>query len=451
MEEPCEIKFETKCIKNKCEVCGKNAFFNYPDKDYGIRCTKDKLMNMKNLFTPQFGEQRFINSINKLGGKVIGKYTGSGNIVECICPNNHKCNPRPDSIRDGRGMCRVCVNNDPKTAENNFFENIKLLGGKVVGKYTGKDNFVNCLCPLGHKCNPRPNSIRNGQGMCRVCANQDPETAKNNFFKNIELLGGKVIGKYTSSVNIVECICSNNHKCNPRPNSIQQGKGMCLICVGLDPKTAENNFFENIEKLGGKVIGKYTRAVDNVECVCPNGHKCNPIPNNIQQGGGMCGICKNKTEEKILKQCQTLTITEKDFRPDWCSNPVTNRHLPFDILLSKYKLIIECDGVHHFKDKSNWYSLSSDVQSRDIYKMERALSNGYSILRLHQEDVYSDKIDWKKSITNCISSLELDPTPKIWMNAKNMSVYDNHHIVLIGDENLHFEELDDEEEDEIEV
>jgi len=243
----------------------------------------------------------FYKKVNDLGGTVIGEYKGSKIKVDCICKNGHSCKPIPNGIQQGEGMCRICAGNDSETAKQNFYKNIENLGGKVIGEYKNTDTPVECICKEGHPCNPRPHGIQKGEGMCIICAGKDSETAKQNFYKNIENLGGKVIGDYINSSTPVECICKEGHTCNPIPNGIQQGQGMCRICAGKDSETAKQNFYKNIENLGGTVTGEYKDAHTPVECICSEGHSCNPMPNNIQQGNGMCRICVG-TDFETAKQ-----------------------------------------------------------------------------------------------------------------------------------------------------
>jgi hypothetical protein len=237
--------------------------------------------------------KNFYKRIDDLGGEVIGEYKGSGTQVDCICSNDHPCNPNPNNINNGHGMCKICAGNDSETAKHNFYTNIKKLGGTVIGKYKGKDIPVDCICPEGHNCHSYPSGIRDGGGMCSICSGCDSETAKQNFYTNIKKLGGTVIGKYKGSSTPVHCICSNDHLCNPDPNHIQQGRGMCGICAGNDSETAKQNFYDNIKFLGGTVIGKYKKSDIPVDCRCKEGHNCNPRPSDIQQGHGMCKSCCN--------------------------------------------------------------------------------------------------------------------------------------------------------------
>ncbi len=266
--------------------------------------------------------------------------------------------------------------------------------------------------------------------MCRICVNQDPETAKNNFYKNIEKLNGKVIGEYKGKDIPVECICKDNHKCNPRPGCVQQGQGICLVCVNHDSNTAKNNFIKSIKQLGGKVIGVYKNTHTSVECICKDGHECYPLPHSIQQGSGMCGICKYKTEKILIEYCSTLCNASSQFSPEWCININTKYHFRYDVLLFD-KLIIELDGGQHFKDVEHWNSISSEVQSRDVYKMKKAFDNGYSLLRLSQEEVWKNKIDWKQIIKDCLEELETDSSPKIWFHCIDENLYESHVTKLI--------------------
>ncbi len=240
---------------------------------------------------PETSKQNFYANIERLEGKVIGEYVNSMTKIECICSKGHTCYPTPSSIQQGQGMCLICVGLDPETSKQNFYANIKRLDGEVIGEYVNSATKIECRCSRGHRCFPRPVKLQQGQGMCLICAKQDPETSKQNFYANIERLEGKVIGEYVNSATKIECICSKGHTCFPMPVSLQQGQGMCLVCVGLDPETSKRNFYANIKRLDGEVIGEYVNSATKIECRCSRGHRCFPTPASIQQGQGMCLVC----------------------------------------------------------------------------------------------------------------------------------------------------------------
>jgi len=248
---------------------------------------------------PETAKQNFYKRIKELEGEVIGEYVNARVRVECKCKKGHDCNPLPNSIQQGYGMCKICAGNDSKTAKQNFYNNIKKLGGEVIGEYVNNNTPVKCKCKNGHDCSPIPGNIRQVQGMCLICTGQDPETAKQNFYNNIKKLGGEVIGEYVNNNTPVKCKCKNEHDCNPRPSGVQQGHGMCLICTGQDPETAKQNFYKRIKELGGEVIGEYVNNNTPVECKCKNEHICNPRPSDVQQGQGMCNKCITNGYSKV--------------------------------------------------------------------------------------------------------------------------------------------------------
>ena len=287
---------------DNCNTC--NQEYHHYEFIYGhvnmcIDCYC-KLTNKKRLKVVN-SIKNFYKKIDDLGGEVIGKYINTDTKVDCICSNDHSCNPRPNGIQQGEGMCKICAGNDSETAKQNFYNNIKILGGTVIGEYTNSSTPVDCICVKGHACNPRPNDIQQGHGMCKICAGNDSETAKQNFYNNIKILGGTVIGEYTNSSTQVDCICKDGHPCNPNPNNINNGHGMCRICSGCDSETAKQNFYDNIKILGGTVIGEYTNSSTRVDCICKDGHPCKPAPGDIQQGHGMCRICSG-TDLETAKQ-----------------------------------------------------------------------------------------------------------------------------------------------------
>jgi very-short-patch-repair endonuclease len=93
---------------------------------------------------------------------------------------------------------------------------------------------------------------------------------------------------------------------------------------------------------------------------------------------------------------------------DWCKNPLTSRHLPFDFVLRDKKIIIELDGPQHFFQVSNWISPDEQFE-RDRYKERCANENGYFVIRLLQEDVWSDRYDWMMELRDIIQQTTFAP------------------------------------------
>jgi hypothetical protein len=70
---------------------------------------------------------------------------------------------------------------------------------------------------------------------------------------------------------------------------------MCKTCAGRDPVAAWKNFRQQVTELGGIVLElAWQGALTPHLCRCANGHECRVIPNNIQQGQGLCRICADR-------------------------------------------------------------------------------------------------------------------------------------------------------------
>lgn len=70
-------------------------------------------------------------------------------------------------------------------------------------------------------------------------------------------------------------------------------------------------------------------------------------------------------------------------------------------------IIIELDGIQHFEQVSNWQT-PEKTQEIDKYKMERANNNGFSVIRLLQEDVFYDSYNWLDELKNNIELIIKD-------------------------------------------
>jgi very-short-patch-repair endonuclease len=126
--------------------------------------------------------------------------------------------------------------------------------------------------------------------------------------------------------------------------------------------------------------------------------------------GSWCNICKYKTEKKIYTflYAKFPTIV-KQKRFEWCKNIKTKMILPFDFCIEELKIIIELDGIQHFEQVSTWKT-PEETTARDVYKMKCAIENGYTVIRLLQEDVWEDTINWEECL---LSRIKLHKSPKI--------------------------------------
>ncbi len=135
------------------------------------------------------------------------------------------------------------------------------------------------------------------------------------------------------------------------------------------------------------------------------GHDFESIIYNITRGY-WCPKCVNKTETKLyeimIKIYQSI-ITQ--FKQDWCKNEDNNYYLRFDFCIPEHNIIIELDGGQHFIQVGKWRSPEEQFKT-DKYKEKCANENGYSTIRIIQEDVWGDKYDWCKELCEAIEHIK---------------------------------------------
>lgn len=137
-------------------------------------------------------------------------------------------------------------------------------------------------------------------------------------------------------------------------------------------------------------------------------------PNNYLRGK-RCPYCKNKTEAILYDFLNKNHNTIIQYKQDWCKN---KRYLPFDFCIEELKIIIELDGRQHFGQIEKWTSLEQ-VNENDRYKMKCANENGFSVIRIVQEDVWNDKYDWKKELLENIEKIKHEGKVKNIFMCKN--------------------------------
>ena len=120
---------------------------------------------------------------------------------------------------------------------------------------------------------------------------------------------------------------------------------------------------------------------------------------NITSNNQWCSFCVNKTELKLLNELKIFyPEIQTQFRVDWCKNKYS---LPFDFVIHDLKIIIELDGIQHFKQISNW-KMPEEQQKIDLYKTKCANDNEYSVIRILQEDVWNNNFDYITEINYAI-------------------------------------------------
>lgn len=207
--------------------------------------------------------------------------------------------------------------------------------------------------------------------------------------------------EFSSCISDITC---NNSWC---PYCSKPPKKLCgdiLNCISCQSKT-----FASIEKSKywspkntKKPIEVFKSTAERFIFDCP---KCN---NEFESklchitDGAWCPNCRYKTEDLLFDKLKEIYPHIKNqVKFDWCKNI---KHLPFDFVIDAKKIIIECDGEQHWVQVGKWKTPEHN-RARDLYKMKCANENGYSVIRIIQEDVLKNKYDWLGELVKNIDTI----------------------------------------------
>jgi len=106
-------------------------------------------------------------------------------------------------------------------------------------------------------------------------------------------------------------------------------------------------------------------------------------------------------------------LFEREKKFEWCKNDRTKRFLPFDFYLSHFNAIIEIDGNQHVREVKFFKSSLEKIQKADRFKESKAVENGIHVVRISQEDILKDKINWKGLLSSTLTKT-LKSKARIW-------------------------------------
>ncbi len=310
---------------------------------------------------------------------------------DCEC--GHSFYSSINHVSDG-GWCAYCCNPPKKLCENNMDKHCVSCYDKSFASY--KQCINNCDEKCDHKLKVEcwditenkiePSSAFKGDNdkywfKCYQC--------NHNFQQQLNVTTKGSWCSYCSKTSSIFCEKSTKGECNHcfDKSFVSQPKS-----VYWDYEKNINVNPYNITKSNGN---KYW-------FICEKGHSFYISCSNIY-GGKWCCYCINKTEQKLYDKLHIIyPILKQQYKVDWCKNI---RHLPFDLVLEEQNIIIELDGPQHFRNIYHKWRTPEEEQINDKYKMKCANDNGFSVIRVLQEDVFYDTYDWLNELDTSIKKL----------------------------------------------
>lgn len=427
------------CDNKNCKLCFNKSFASHKKSKYW----SDKNNTSSRQEFKNSGKKFWFNCNNCCHDFQISLNHVIGGRWCVYCSNKKICN---------NFVCNLCYQKSFASHEKSkYWSSRNDMLPNLVFKNTNKKFWFECNC--GHAFEASPNIITHKHSWCPYCSNPPKKLCnkecpdcfnksfashkKSKYWSDKNNINPRLVFLNTHKKYLFDCECG--HTFESSLSNINTGY-WCPYCSDPSSKLCNNHncdycfnksfashervkYWDSKNKVSPRLIFK--KSHKKFWFICEHNHSfCSHIYHITN--GTWCPTCKNKTEKNLLdwlknNYSEIKICYQKKF--EWCKNPETDRYLPFDFYIDKFKVIIELDGRHHFEQVDNWNSPEENT-NKDKYKMVQALNNGISVIRILQDDVYCNKNKWKNKLKESIKQYN---KPKI-IFIENGNKYANHKL-----------------------
>ena len=422
----CPLTQKKLCDSDDCEICYERSFSAHEKSKYWS--TDNEISPRK--ITRCSAKKFWFNC--KCGHKFeasLYNITNNGNWCP-YCKNQKLCDDE---------NCESCFKKSFASHEKSiFWSDDNDTSPREIAKYCNKKFWFDCKCEHTFYCSPHHISYGHWCPYCKsqkLCDDKNcihcyeksfASHTKSIYWSKKNKLSPREVFKSCNKKFIFDCD-QCKHEITISPNNISGGKWCsycaksnailcddenCVHCFCRSFASNEKSiFWSDNNKVKPRDVFKSSASKFWFICECGN---CFEMALSNVTEGCWCPICKNKTEKKLFRWLKEIydNVKHQKYYP-WCKNV---KCLPYDFVLEDFKIIIELDGRQHFQQVCNWDSPEFALQ-RDTFKTQKAIENGYTIIRLLQEDVYKNKNNWE---SNLIKHIYYHVTPThIFLSNKN--------------------------------
>jgi hypothetical protein len=440
------FKFSQKKFIFNCNTCSKEFTAHLSNISRGSWCRSCGVVNSKKKRSMKLKE--FLERSAEVHGdtydysKVI--LNGVDRNVIIICKIHGEFPQTPFSHYSDKSGCPHCA--IIRRADKNRYTLDEFIGkankvhsdkydySKVI--YINSEESVIIICKIHGEFIQEPNSHLQGFG-CKKCgiisrSDKQRQTPQEFIIKAREIHGDRYdyskINYISTHINIT-IICRIHGDFTQDPSNHLHGHG-CPHCaktkIGDSNRYTLDEFISKANEVHAnkydysKVI--YINCLESVIIICKKCGVFNQSPTVHLRGAG-CSTCLNKTESKLYKWLKSIyPNVVKEYKADWCINPLSGRCLRYDFMIPDIMTIIELDGRQHFMQVRNWDNPLYTIK-RDIFKMQKAKAKGYKIIRILQEDVYKNNNEWLNE--NLLSEINNSDRTDICISSID-TIYDEH-------------------------
>ena len=350
--------------------------------------------------------EEFIEKAKKVHGDKYDyskvEYINSYTKICIICPKHGEFYQKPNNHLNGYG-CKLCGQDNRKqkislTTEE-FIEKAKKVHGDKYDyskvEYINNHTKVVIICPKHGPFYQEPGAHLNGHG-CIKCFSDS-------CVKNFSLTTEKFIEKakkvhgdkydyskveYINSETKVCIICPEHGPFWQTPHGHLKGNN-CPNCN----KLSQEEFINRSNKIHHNKYDyskvEYKNIRTKVCIICPEHGPFWQTPKEHMNGRG-CSKCytgrNSKISQKIEYKLKELNVKyEKEKTFDWLKN---DANLYLDFYLPEYNVVIECQGIQHFKPIDFFGGIKKFEKNSERDKLKYKLCKEHGIKIYYFADLF---------------------------------------------------------------
>jgi hypothetical protein len=209
---------------------------------------------------------------------------------------------------------------------------------------------------------------------------------------------------YKSATEPIIIICRIHGEFLQTPSDHKnQGSG-CNKCSNVYSPTTEewviwaNDIWDH-EYDYSQVDYKYSSEKVIIICKTHGRFDCSPNNHIHATNPTGCPSCIHKGEGLVA---EFLKSKYSDYSKEWNPSFLNSKRMDYHVPI--INTCFEIDGLQHFNQVWNWKS-PEEQRCNDLYKMEKCIDNGISIIRIYQPSIRRNIDEWKTFLSNAIDQI----------------------------------------------
>lgn len=313
------------------------------------------------------------------------EYINTKHKLKLRCPNGHEFEITFANFKE-KNKCKIC---EGREYNYDYVKKYLLKEGYELLSDKYENNHKKILIKhkeCSHVFKMTFANFKFGQ-RCPKCAGVE-KLSLNEIKFYIESFGYELLSKeYVNNKNKLNIKCDKGHIFKMSISSFKRGR-RCPECkknkISESQKLSYNHVKEYVESKGYELLtNEYKNTRTKLLLKCKDNHEFYISLDNLKKDKG-CPKCKNnsKGEIEIIKYLDGMNINY--IYQHTFENCKHKQLLRFDFYLKDYNILIEYDGIQHFKAVSHFGGEEGfkETKIRDEIKNDYAKNNNIKLIRI---------------------------------------------------------------------